>query len=370
MRIRLFAVFAGLAGILLACMVFCQAVSAAQAPEIWQYTLPDAKIVAGLDWQRARTSAAGRMLAKQFGMEAGKWKAMGPGAELLDCFDRVLLSSRGDPGATPLLVLQGRVDRATLKKSMPPGTGVERFKGVDLYLPPNAGPNEMLVASVDESTVLMGQRATIAEVLDDRQGLHDAALLDRAKQMALQCDFWILADAPPASAAGDLLPKAKGMEDVQAMDLGLSLQKGLGLQANLKMTDVQKAQGMAMLTQMMASMASNATDTPPEIARIIRGLQVSTVGPVVRMSLDIPLAQLERGVAQLRAGITSGGRKTLESMLGLPTAGANPVPGVRPAANGLDVPPPPPPPVPQKRTIRIVGAEGGDKEITYTTGGK
>jgi hypothetical protein len=34
----------------------------------------------------------------------------------------------------------------------------------------------------------------------------------------------------------------------------------------------------------------------------------------------------------------------------------------------MAAPPPAPPPPPQKRTIRILGLEEGEKEITYKTG--
>jgi len=90
------------------------------------------------------------------------------------------------------------------------------------------------------------------------------------------------------------------------------------------------------------------------------------------MTLDVPLATLERGVTEMASSFQSAGPPTLESLLGMRPQGGLP-PGLRPRAGvtqaagqpaGL-VLTPAAPAAPQKRTIRIQGAEDGPKEITY-----
>jgi len=153
----------------------------------------------------------------------------------------------------------------------------------------------------------------------------------------------------------------------------------LGVRANVIMKSEDAAKGMAMLAQLVTSMATQDTKQPPELTNMIRSLKVTTEGTAVRASVDIPLAQLERGVLQAKSSAEGMGKKTLESFLGISPSGQMP-PGLRPAVKGVrDVavqgqmvttPPKAEPEPPRTRTIRIVGSEGGEKEITYTTGGK
>jgi hypothetical protein len=111
------------------------------------------------------------------------------------------------------------------------------------------------------------------------------------------------------------------------------------------------------------------------LGRIVRSLKVSSEGNAVNLSLEIPLAQLEKGVAQMRASLKDAGQKSLESLLGVkPSPGS--IPGLRPAASpelaqaSQPAPvQPPAPAAPVKRTIKIVGLDAGDKEISYTSGG-
>lgn len=79
---------------------------------------------------------------------------------------------------------------------------------------------------------------------------------------------------------------------------------------------------------------------------------------------------------QVRSGVEQVSRKSLESLVGV---GSQPgtIPGLRPSVSATgqtvsSVPRiyPPRPSQPVKRTIRIVGLEEGDKEISYTSPGR
>jgi hypothetical protein len=371
-----------------AALVFCPAVRAADPPappaptvNLWNYIHPDTQVLIGVDWQKAKNSPTGRMFARQLASSTAQFKSSGPGLDIFARLDRILLSTNGrqssGPGDQPpvLIAIEGRLAKADLRKLMPAGTALERFKGVDLLVPPKGKETDMLMAVVNDRLALIGDRESIGRVLDSPAGSaagpKDVSLLERATQLSSQCEIWMISTVPPSKASGGALPAMKQLDDIESLDFGLSLQKGLGLRANLVAKDDDAAKGLATLTQMMASMASQDPKQSPEFVSIARSLKVKSEGKAVNVSMEVPLAQLERGVAQMRASASTTGRKTLESFLGISPSGGLP-PGLRPAVTGATVTasaaamvPPAPPPTPRKRTIRISGLDEGSREITY-----
>lgn len=376
-----------------ALLLFCPPAYSAQPasqpeapPDLWKYMHPGAKFIAGVDWLKVKNSPTGRMFSKQLAAQGAKFKSSGPGLAMFDQFERLLVSgiqaAPGDaPGSAEVIVAaEGKLDRAALKKTMPAGTALERFKGIDLYVPPKSPQGEMLLAVVSDRLALFGDRASIAQALEQTSGAADQALVQRAAGMAAKCEIWMVAASLGKGAAEGGSPAMKQLEDIESMDLGIQLQRGLGLRANLITKSADSAKGLAMLAQLVTSMSMQKQQQTPEVAAIIRGLRVNVEGTAVRVSLDVPLAQLERGVIQAKASAQQMGQKTLESFLGMQPSGQLP-PGLRPAVKGVKevtvqgqtvtLPlPPPQPDVPKTRTIRIVGGDDGEKEVTYTTGGK
>ncbi|MBI5087058.1 MAG: hypothetical protein HZB13_20980 [Acidobacteria bacterium] len=374
---------------LIAILLLCPSVQAQTPPpaavDLWRYVHPDAQFLAGLDWNKAKNSATGRMFSRQLNTQAAQFKASGPAFAMFERCDRILVSGVGRPGETPgrqppmVVAVEGRIDRAEIKKLMPQGTAIERFKGVDLLVPPKSPDTDLLVAVVNDRTALFGDRQSLGLVLDARSSaapsVKDTALLDRALQLSANCEVWLVSSAPASTASGAVSGPMKQLEDIESMDLGVSMQKGLGLRVNLITKSEDAARGFATLAQLISSMAVQDKSTSPEVAAIVKSLNVKIDGVIVHMAMDVPLAQLERGVASVKTSAASAGQKSLESLLGIGGATGVP-PGLRPAVKGispaaqsagilLPQAPPQPPPPPQNRTIRIVGADGGDKEITY-----
>ncbi len=256
---------------------------------------------------------------------------------------------------------------------MPAGTAIERFRGIDLFVPPTAKADEMVAGWVSETLMLMGDRDSIADVLDARSGIGDPSLLSRARQMETQHEFWMIADAPPYMAAGSGPGATQGIDDIRSMDMAISLRQGLGLKANFTMSDAEKAQGAAMLAQMFTAFPPSPNQQASALAAIAKNLSVKVEGAVIRANLNLSLAQLERAAVEVRAGLEGASRRSLESLVGVGRGGSLP-PGSRPtlrAESARSLPMPAPaaavPAQPAKRTIRIVGLDEGVKEVSYTS---
>ena len=73
-----------------------QPAAASPAEDLWTYTLPGAKVVAGVDWKRAKTSDTGAMLMKKLMATPGaKSKMTQVGLDFVDGVDRLIVTSPG-----------------------------------------------------------------------------------------------------------------------------------------------------------------------------------------------------------------------------------------------------------------------------------
>lgn len=74
----------------------------------------------------------------------------------------------------------------------------------------------------------------------------------------------------------------KQLQDIEAIDLAISLAKGLGLKGVITSKDPASAQSLAMVTQLFATMAaSDPKQADTEFGKIARSLKVSTEGKTV-----------------------------------------------------------------------------------------
>jgi hypothetical protein len=349
----------------------------AQDDILWRYARPDATMLLGLDWRKAKSSPAAEMLKKQFGQAAVSSSGSPLALEFLEQVDQVLLSTSGGvaslsgPGgkqAPMVAAIAGRIDRARLKKLMVDGVAVERWRGVDLLIPPKSAGSEAVMAIVSGSLALMGDRASIEEALSGQGGVRDAALFERARALASECEFWLAGTAPP-SMPGSADPAMKQLEDVESMDLGVSLRNGFGLRVNLGMKSPESAQAMALMTQMTAGMMVN-TPQSGEMAGILRGMKVNVEGNRLSMAIDMPLAAFERALRNVQSAAGEMGARSLESLIGAGAPSASRMIRTKidegPAPEGT-VRIPAASPEPETRTIRIVGLEEGEREVKYQT---
>lgn len=344
---------------------------------LWRFAHPDAKFLLGVDWQKAKNSPAGKMIERQFTASA-KGSAHQPpkGLEFLESVERVLVSSPNLEGVSAqspgqlVIALEGKIDREALKKSLPAGTAIERYKGIDLYLPPKGVQDEMILALVNDRIALGGDRQSLETVLEESAaGLKDQGLLEKATHLAEQCEIWMVGNAPPVKkGSSGNAGMGQQFEDIESLELGISLTRGLGLEMNMNMATVESAQGMAMLSQMMMGMISNQTRQSDDFTRALRKLKVESRGKRVHLALDIPTSVLEKGVAQMKTSIRENGPKTLEALLKGGSGGGTRSPGTLAATARME----PPAPVVRPRemparpkTIKIVGLDTGDREIPF-----
>ncbi|MCX7603202.1 MAG: hypothetical protein N2036_03920 [Bryobacteraceae bacterium] len=334
----------------------------------WKLVHPGANWILGVDWVRARNSPAGRILARQFQGAESRLETSGLGLQAVTSVDRIIASGVGlemkDSADSQGLVvaIEGSIDRAKLKKSMPPGTAMERLRGADLYVPPGSKPGEPLIAVHGTRWMLIGDRPSLALILEGKGGARDASLYGRAARLAMEAEIW-LAVADTARALGTV-PVRGPLDSLRAMDLLVSLQRGLRLQAALTADSAESARMLAGMFRVAAP--ASGQDAGAWLKRI----QVGMKGNQVIAALDIPAAELEAGMEQARAAALELGKRALESALSggalSPQNAASPASAANPSPPSVATNRNQAPPAPRVHTIRIVGLEEGMREIQYT----
>jgi hypothetical protein len=320
---------------------------------------PQARVVLGIDLAKARNSATGRMMERQMGKSGAGWKSGAPMMGLFDKVERLTISASElsqRKSDSVVILIEGNLSRAEIRKLAPAGTATERFQGIDLLVPPRSKGEEMLVAILNERQLLLGSRASITATLASKSGARDAALVGRARQQAAGYEIWMV-----GTHLSEGLPAAGPTADIDSLDFGISLAKGLGLNAVLIAKDENSAKALATMIQMGVAMIAQDKSQGPEMAAMLRGLEVKSEGDAVGLKMDIPLAQLERGFAQTQMAATGAGRRTLESMLGIQSSPVAPA-GARATVRSTTPYEPAKP-----KVIRIYGGEGGEQEIAYPT---
>lgn len=334
----------------------------------WQLVHPKATWILGVDWARARNSAAAQILSRQFAGARSKVEASGLGLGAMVSLERIVasgISLEAGGSESPkglVLAIEGKLDRARLRKELPPGTAVEKFRGADLYVPPKAREGEPLVAVVRDSLMLIGDRESLGLILAGNGGPSDPDLSGRAARLAGEADLWLVASGLEKLPGGPA--QTDPLRELRSMELAVSLRDGLRIQASMEAATAEAAQNLAGLLQLAAAMGGgNAASA------WLRQMQAEFKGNSLQISLSIPASELERGIEAGKAAVQQAGRQALESWLAgdRRDSGSGPGVSVRAKASGDDgvfqLPAPSPPP--KVRTIRITGADSGPAEIQY-----
>jgi hypothetical protein len=156
---------------------------------------------------------------------------------------------------------------------------------------------EQLVAIVDSTTILAGDRFIVERAID-RQGLKtvDARLADAATALRDRYWIWVVADRLDGPSAAKSAPQ--GMEAVDSLEFGLAVNHDLEMVAQLHMhsaEDAQKLLGTMGLLQMMIK-------NQPKASSQIK-IESHVTGKTLDVSLRVPEEELKQAWEQQRAMI-------------------------------------------------------------------
>ena len=262
-------------------------------PTLPQYVPPDTRMLIGVQVRAIVDSNWGKAVIEQVKATYGDaWLKEAPfkGFDPLKDLDELwIASSSVDGTASSLAILRGRFDQSRL----PAATG--RYHSVPLI--PVDAKREQLLAIVDSTTILAGDRFVVERAID-RHGLKtvDARLADAATALRDRYWIWVVADRLDGPSAAKSAPQ--GMEAVDSLEFGLAVNHDLEMVAQLHMhsaEDAQKLLGTMGLLQMMIK-------NQPKASSQIK-IESHVTGKTLDVSLRVPEEELKQAWEQQRAMI-------------------------------------------------------------------
>ncbi len=316
-------------------------------PSWWTYASPNATALVGIDWQTVRTSPFAEPI------EAELWGDLGfPELPCLHSARQIVVSS-----PDLLALASGNFSAAAIheqaaKKGFKPMT----YRGIDMWFATEKGV--LSVARMNDQLVMIGEPKTLEMAVDrtisDKKDY--SPLLAKAAKLA-QKDLWVVSSQLPDDLANRFVPLDT---EAQSFEGSLSVRNGLEMDAVLTGSSESDANASA----------DKLRKAVPTFPAIVRGLQVTVEKDSILLALA---ATREQVIAAMR--------------------GSDPVPApvetIRVETSGLveqvvvDKPEEPAPvivekapviaeiiaekpvdkPVEKPQVIRIVGLDGGPREI-------
>ena len=262
-------------------------------PTLPQYVPPDTRMLIGVQVRTIADSDWGKAVIEQVKATYGDaWLKEAPfkGFDPLKDLDELwIASSSVDQTASSLAILRGRFDQSRL----PAATG--RYHSVPLI--PVDAKREQLLAIVDSTTILAGDRFVVERAID-RHGLKtvDARLADAATALRDRYWIWVVADRLDGPSASKTAPQ--GMEAVDNLEFGLAVNHDLEAVAQLRMRSAEDAQKLLGTMAMLQMMVKDPQKGPSQIK-----IESRVTGKTLDVSLRVPEEQLKQAWEQQRATI-------------------------------------------------------------------
>lgn len=279
-------------------------------PELVSLALPDPQVMAGVNVEQVMLSPFGQFLLAQNSQlpDAGLQKLIGAaGFDPRRDLREILVSFNGPaPGSGPgvgtgsgIVLARGTFDiPKILEAAGAEGGTVETYKGVSIVIVPKQG----CFAFPDSTLAIVGDAAGVRAAIDRKSSPTSisSALAVQVNQLSIADDAWFISMVP----LGQLQPKAPGagqdpfaiISKVQQVSGGAKF--GANVVTNVQavaQTDQDAAALAAVLKSLpsIVQMGGSGAEREPAVA-LLQNLNVTADGPVTKISLSVPEAQIEQ----------------------------------------------------------------------------
>lgn len=277
--------------------------------------MPDAKVLAGVNVDQAKTSPMGQYVIGQMQLQSNQHLrelTTLTGFDPLRDVNEVLVASAGGPNEKSGLILaRGNFDiaRITAAAALKGGTVSTVYNGVTILSDPKATAG---VAFLNASIVAGGDIANVKAAIDRQRGSSalPAAVAVRVNEWSSTQDAWALTTVPPTSlqpAAGlPAIPgvgtqpgQANAFTGIQHASGGVKFGSNVVVTAQAQASTAQDATQIGDTLKLLASLAQLQANGDPKILALANSLTVNTNGGLLNVSLSMPQDQL---VELLKAG--------------------------------------------------------------------
>ena len=289
--------------ILATAVLGCAGLLSAADAQLLNLVPANAKVIAGVNVDQARTSPFGQFVLSLVPVDAHlqEFVAMS-GFDPRNDIHEILVASTG-PGeaASNLVMAKGNFDVQKLLGLLPKGSIAQNYAGAQLVV---AGKGEQgAFAFLDATTAIAGDAASVKAALDRRLSNNslDPAIAARISELSAIDDAWAVSTLPLSSltpadhkAPGNNLLAGELVNKIQQTSGGIKFGSSVVVSAQALTGDAKDALALRDVVKFLSMMAQSSApkEAAPAVA-LIQNLNVTTEGPALNLELSIPEAQLE-----------------------------------------------------------------------------
>ena len=276
-------------------------------PELVSLANPESQVMAGVNVEQLKLSPFGQYLLSQAASKlAPEVQAFidKSGFDPRRDMREILLSSSGQPGSNSsvLFLVRGTFDiPRILEFAGATGAATETYKGVSIVEP----GKQQAIAFPDATLAITGDSAGVRAAIDRRTAptAISSALAVEVNRLSTTEDAWFVS-MMPLSQLQPKAPEGAGSAPNPVAFLSKVKQASggvkFGAEAVVNLQAVSETQQDAsslatLLKGLGIGILDNSNSSNAELAaRILQGLNITTDGPVTRVSLNLPEQQLEQ----------------------------------------------------------------------------
>jgi hypothetical protein len=301
-----------------ALLVFGSAAFAAD-PQLMTMVMPDARIMAGMNATKARSSPFGQFVVSKVSLLGAQVQPLiaATGFDPFQDITEVLCATAADPSKpTGILLVRGNFnpDKISALVTSRSGVLVEPYDGATLISLANPNnKNPMAVAFIGSSLAAAGDLASVKAAVDRNGGAVaiDPALAAQVSQLSSTEDAWVassasLASLMPANAGtptttGPVAQVMPILKSIQSFSGGVIFADNIQLSAQAVTNSPQNGAALGAVLQLglnLVSMSSTNNAQPAPLTQFAQTVQITPNGPAVSISASIPEAQVEALINQ------------------------------------------------------------------------
>lgn len=300
-------------------LVFGSAAFAAD-PQLMTMVMPDARIMAGMNATKAKSSPFGQFVVSKVSLLGAEVQPLiaATGFDPFQDISEILAATAADPSKpTGILLVRGNFnpDKIGALVTGRSGVLVEPYDGSTLISVTNPKNNSaMAVAFLGSSLAVAGDLASVKAAVDRNGGAVtiDPALAAQVSQLSSTDDAWVassasLASLMPASAgtpaaAGPMAQVLPILKSIQSFSGGVNFADNIQLSAQAVTNSPQNGAALGAVLQLglnLLSMSSTGNGQASSLTQFAQTVQITPNGPAVSISASIPEAQAEALVNQV-----------------------------------------------------------------------
>jgi hypothetical protein len=267
-------------------------------PQLLNLVMPDAKVIAGVNVDQAKTSPFGQYVLTQVEAQDQHLQQFiaQTGFDPTRDLNELLMASNGaQPHSTGLTLARGTFNTAKITAAaQSEGAVSETYKGVTILKDPK---HDGGFAFLSPTLAVAGDVASVKGAID-RQTVPaplPAALLVQVNQLSGVEDAWGISEVPPPPVTlpttNPNTPNVSNiLQNIQQATGGVKFGSQIAITAELQANTAQNATALAGVLQFLANMAQLQS---PQGSNLLKSTSITASGNQVDVSINVPEAEAE-----------------------------------------------------------------------------